>query len=288
VVVERGSLHVDIVPRKGNEWSVIGGPFEIHVTGTVFDAAWDPEREELSVAMQHGQVIVHGPCAAAERTLSGREAAKISCAPAAEKEPGATSSEPTPAAPPAPALPGAPAPAGAASSSAASAPRAVRSANVPPATPPASWKELVGEGRYQAALVAAETAGFDRLCNELGPHDLLELGAAARMAGRSARATEAYAAARRRFPGSDSAATAAFHLGQLAFDGARAFAEAHGWFETYLAERPQGALAAEALGRAMEAEQRMGDPSARATAEKYLARFPDGAHAALAKRLLAR
>jgi TolA-binding protein len=116
----------------------------------------------------------------------------------------------------------------------------------------------------------------------------MELGAAARMAGRSARATEAYAAARRRFAGSDSAATAAFHLGQLAFDGARAFAEAHGWFETYLAERPQGALAAEALGRAMEAELRMGDPSARATAEKYVARFPDGAHAALAKRILAR
>jgi hypothetical protein len=37
----------------------------------------------------------------------------------------------------------------------------------------------------------------------------------------------------------------------------------------------------------MEAEQRLGDRvAARATAERYLARFPGGAHAALAKGLL--
>jgi hypothetical protein len=56
---------------------------------------------------------------------------------------------------------------------------------------------------------------------------------------------------------------------------------------TYLGERPGGALAAEALGRVMEAEQRLGDlPAARTSAERYLARFPGGAHVALARSLL--
>lgn len=92
---------------------------------------------------------------------------------------------------------------------------------------------------------------------------------------------------RRRFPGGEFAATSAFHLGQLAFDGAGAFVVARRWFETYLAERPAGALAPEALGRVMEAEQRMNDlPAARATAAEYLARHPMGAHAELARRLL--
>ncbi len=87
---------------------------------------------------------------------------------------------------------------------------------------------------------------------------------------------------------SPTAATAAFRLGQLTFDGAHSFAEARRWFLTYLAERPGGALGAEALGRTMEAEQRLGDLAAsRATAAKYLERYPRGGHAALARSLVA-
>ena len=86
----------------------------------------------------------------------------------------------------------------------------------------------------------------------------------------------------------DAAVTAAFHLGQLAFDGAHAYADAHRWFTAYLAERPGGALASEALGRTMEAEQRLGDlAAARETARRYLARYPAGAHANLANSLVA-
>jgi transmembrane sensor len=154
--------------------------------------------------------------------------------------------------------------------------------------PRSTWRELARAGDNKAALAAAEAEDWGALCNSLSAADLLELGTIARLAGRSGRAIEAYSAVRRRFSGGDAAATAAFHLGQLAFDGAHAYADAHRWFTAYLAERPGGALAGEALGRTMEAEQRLGDlPAARETARRYLARYPNGAHENLAGSLIA-
>jgi TolA-binding protein len=150
-----------------------------------------------------------------------------------------------------------------------------------------SWRAWTRLGGYKEALAAAENEGFDTLTATLSLSELLELATTARLAGKTQRASVAYSAVRRRFAGSDGAATAAFHLGQLAFDGARSYSEAKRWFSTYLAERPSGALAAEALGRSMEAEQRMGDlAAARVTAGMYLRRYPKGAHARLARSLL--
>ena len=117
---------------------------------------------------------------------------------------------------------------------------------------------------------------------------MLELGNTARLAGNPARASEAYLAARQRFAGSGTAASAAFQLGRIAFDGARDYGAARRWFSAYLAEQPGGGLAQEALGRVMETEHRSGDrAAAQASARRYLARFPNGAHAALAQSLVA-
>jgi hypothetical protein len=330
VVVERGEVRADVVPRPGNEWSVVAGPFEIQVTGTSFDAHWDPNREELRVTMHHGGVIVRGPCLPGGRPLGGSEAATLSCSPL----PRAAVETAAPA-PLQPNVPGAPAPVeegGAPGPSTArsrlgapaklgdgpwpsaklgdnpSAPAKLGDTLGPPGsgprpsiplerepaaapgapsvdTPP-GWRELARRNEYRQALAAAEAAGFGHLCDDLPEADLMALGATARLGGGSARAVEAYLAVRRRFSGGDAAATAAFHLGQAAFDGRGAFSEARRWFLVYLAERPGGALAAEALGRVMEAEERLGElDTARATAERYLARHPRGAHAELAKRL---
>jgi transmembrane sensor len=294
IVVERGAVHVDVVPRPGNDWSVIGGPFEIHVTGTTFDASWDPERDELSVTMAHGRVVVRGPCLTTERTFSDGDTATISCTPRAPTVNGEPSADPASAAATEPRAPPPEAPAIRAgrptASSAQPAQAATTRAPIPSASAAAapSWHALSRAGQYEQALAAAESEGFGRLCDELEAADLMELATTARLGGRTAKAAEAYTAARRRFPGGDAAATAAFHLGQLAFDGAHAFAEGRRWFLVYLGERPGGALAAAALGRVMEAEERLGDPAAaRATAGRYLERFPVGAHAALAKSLIA-
>ena len=290
VGIERGTLRADVVPRAGNAWSVVGGPFEIRVTGTSFDAGWDPDTEVLRVILREGHVVVRAACLDHERALVAGDAVTLSCA----------SGKGSPAAP---ALPSAEAtPAARASGTAAprrlAAPASVGApepADAPPIEPAPSaeaqrapWRELSRAGDTRGALAAAEAEDWSALCNSLSAADLLELGTIARLAGRSGRAIEAYSAVRRRFSGGDAAASAAFHLGQLAFDGAHAHAEAHRWFAAYLAERPSGALASEALGRTMEAEQRLGDLlAARETARRYLARYPRGAHANLANSLVA-
>ena len=293
VVVERGNVRADVVPRAGNDWWVIGGPFEIHVTGTSFDASWDPERAALRVTMYEGHVEITGSCLPRAHALSKGESATLSCSPAASPANAANAASPANPANPAPLVASAaPAPAAVtpALPGAVQSGRDARAGVAPSASGSAerapSWRAWARLGGYKEALAAAESEGFGALCDSLSIADLLELATTARLAGQMARASEAYSAVRRRFALSDGAATAAFHLGQIAFDSARSYPEAHRWFATYLSERPAGALAAEALGRTMEAEQRMGDlDAARATASKYLQRYPSGAHVRLAKSL---
>jgi hypothetical protein len=294
IVLERGSMRSDVVPRADNDWFVVAGPFEIRVTGTSFDTGWDPEQQVLRVTMFEGHVLIRSECLSAPRPLGKGESLALSCA-AQDRasDSRATSAVTAPgfaAAAPASAMPARSASArqlsaqsvAVAEPALASLPATAASAQGP------SWRDLARQGKYEAALSAVEATGFDEACRTLPADQLLELGTSARLARRAERANAAYAAVRRRFAGSDSAATAAFHLGQIAFDSAGAYAEARAWFGTYLSERPAGGLATEALGREMEAEQRTGDlVAARATASSYLARYPLGAHAGLAKSLLA-
>jgi hypothetical protein len=65
-------------------------------------------------------------------------------------------------------------------------------------------------------------------------------------------------------------------------------AEAAAWFETYLREEPQGLLAREASGRLIESYRGAGNlGAAHGAASRYLARYPDGPHAAIARQALA-
>jgi TolA-binding protein len=113
------------------------------------------------------------------------------------------------------------------------------------------------------------------------------LSDAARLSGHPAEARLSYLALRRRFAGSESAALAAFQIGRADFDSRADYASAERWLGVYLREEPTGALAAAALGRLMEAEVQLVRPrEARAVAKRYLARFPKGAHAETAHRVL--
>lgn len=285
IVLERGSARAEVVPRAKNDWIVVGGPFEIQVTGTRFDADWQPEQQALRVTMYEGHVVIRADCLGAPRTLAKGESVALSCRPARAPDPSPTAAAAL-LAPPVVTN---------ASPPSSEQQRGVRAAplasEAPPAgsapEPPASWRMLAQQGKYKAALGAAEQAGFDEACRTLSASELLELGTTARLAGSLPHASAAYTALRERFADTDSAATAAFHLGQMAFDSAGAYAEAKKWFAAYLSERPVGVLAAEALGRKMEAEQRTGDLSAaRSTASIYLSRYSAGAHARLATSLL--
>jgi TolA-binding protein len=116
--------------------------------------------------------------------------------------------------------------------------------------------------------------------------DLLLEADAARYAGDFDRAAGTLETVRARFPGSDAAASAAFALGRIAFDVRHDLVAAGDWFDTYLRERPSGAYAREALGRALEARHRSGDATrAEQLAVRYLAAYPDGPHAKLARKL---
>jgi outer membrane protein assembly factor BamD (BamD/ComL family) len=108
----------------------------------------------------------------------------------------------------------------------------------------------------------------------------------ARHAGAPRQAEHALRTLRRRFPGSNEAALAAFSLGRLEFDEYQAYPSAATWFRTYLNERPSGSMTREALGRLLEAHHRARDPaSAREVAARYLREYPSGPHAELASRL---
>ncbi|WP_438031968.1 FecR domain-containing protein [Sorangium sp. So ce204] len=152
-----------------------------------------------------------------------------------------------------------------------------------------SWRALALEARYRDALAAAEGEGFDAICDAASASDLHALGDAARLGGSPARAAQAFASLRARFPSSPEAASTAFILGRIAQDQSKDHAAAARWFARYLNEQPAGAFAADAAGRLVEAEDRRGDEAgARRAAEQYLAAHPGGSHAGYAKHVLAR
>ena len=282
VLLERGTITASVVHRDRTAWTVMAGPFEVHVIGTRFDASWDPSAETLVVALAEGHVEVTGPCLREPHGVSAGETVQISCKDvvanvvalaSASSSAVAVASTP-PRMDPAPSeLP----------SPEASSATAEPSASAAIAR---SWRALARSGDYAAAFQEADRAGLDALIGGSTAEDLSSLADVARLSHHPDVAERAYRAVRERFKGSDSAAAAAFELGRMTFGRSR---EAESWFETYLAERPNGPFEAEASGRLLEIENRAGEAdAARSRATIYLAKHPNGAHAALAREILAR
>lgn len=284
LLIERGAIHAAITHRDADtRWSLHAGPFEVRVTGTAFEAQWDPATETFQLTMLEGAVVVSGPRLITERAVVAGEQLVVS---ASRMELRTTSGGPSPpeVRPAACASPAVAAPAPEPGHSAARSPGASSSAaDVARAAEP-SWKALARSGKHREAMDAAEAAGFSSEVARASASDLLALSDAARYSGRPARAKEALLAMRKRF---GARGQTAFLLGKIAADQLRSPGEAAVWFETYLREEPGGALAEPALGRLMEIRKR--DPgAARLVAERYLARYPTGAHAALARSLVGR
>jgi hypothetical protein len=256
IVLERGQLTAEVVHRPASAWSIVAGPFVLHVVGTSFAAHWDPVGEAFTVKLFDGRVEITGACLSEPRAVTAGESVRLSCRrQVAEREAPPSSAAPT---------------------AASSAPR---QASAP------SWRALFERADYKSAFEAAEREGLDAIASRAGASELLQLADLCRLAKRPGVAERHYLAIRNRFAGSDQAATAAFHLGRMSFTAAPAGAER--WLTTYLAERPSGPFAAEAMGRVLEVQHRAGNrEAARKTAERYLAAFPNGGHAALARSIL--
>jgi hypothetical protein len=152
--------------------------------------------------------------------------------------------------------------------------------------PPPSWRTLAHSGDHLAAWSRVEAVGLGAVKAEADAQDLMLLADVARFARQPAAAQGALLDLRRRFRDTAQAADAAFLLGRVAADQRGAPLRGAHWFETYLRERPRGAYASEALGRLLDCQKRAGQRvPARATAQRYLERYPDGPYRALAEHL---
>ncbi len=294
VAVETGHAEFAVVHRAHASWRVTLGPFAVHVTGTRFNVDWDPEAQVLVLKLVEGRVVVSGCVLGDGRPVVAGETVRASCkerrveitsappasASAAALAPSASAAVAEVAAD---ALPLEGAPAGSAAPEASAAPG--ERASAAPAAP--DWRKLARTGHYRQAYAAADADGFQGLCGRGSASDLLLLGDAARLSGKLAQAEHAYLTLRQRFGGGGTGAVAAFMLARIAFDQRGSPGQAARWLETYLAEAPGGALAREALGRLIEARRRSGNSGgAQQAARQYLARYPSGPHAELARRVI--
>ena len=319
VAVEDGTVEVSVVHRDRTRWEVRAGRYRIRVTGTRFSAGWDPRRQALTVTMHEGAVVVTGPgLKQPMRVVTGQrlranaalaadprgddptvsiedaempELPEASAAPAARGTAEAAHETPSPGTPAVRAAPAAataaPPPASAAGTRATTASPTARirrgvAAPQAVARADAGWRTQASHARYPEALASAIREGWRADCDRLGVEDVLLLGDVARLAGDLPRSEEAYQIARRRFPAADRPVYA---LGLIAFEGRHDYAAAARLFDAYLRYFPRGPLVREAAGRLLEARLKTGETGpAREAAANYLRAYPDGPHAALARR----
>lgn len=273
VLLEDGTLSARVVHREETSWRISAGPFDVHVVGTAFDASWSSADETLTIVMSEGRVEVTGACLDAPKPVQLQESVRLSCRDVVRPTAAISQSAPGVAS------------VGAALSGVPSVVPSVARTSVTPSgslqLSSPSWRELSKKGEYESAFALAEREGAFTRAGSASIGELQELAELARLAGHGEVARRLYLTLREKAGGSDAAALAAFQLGRMGGG-----ADAERWFRVYLAERPNGALAAEALGRILELENQSGRASARDTAQRYLNQFPRGAHAALARSIL--
>lgn len=283
VLLERGRTRVSIVHRDDTSWSFSAGPFDVKVTGTRFELAWDPAQESVDLTLREGSVEVRGPFG--EAPIPVRAGQKFH-ADMASRSMTVVDGDRRPA-PSAQAPAAAPAVAGPAPVEVTTADRPLAPApSAVAATPRESWAKLVAGGQFETVIRLATDRGTAGCIRSCGAADLRALADAARYTGRTDLALEALQGLRTRFRGSGEERSAAFLLGRVE-ESRGAAARAESWYETYLKERPGGELAAEALaGRMRSVSATSGRKAAAPLAREYLSRYPNGVHAEAARAIL--
>jgi transmembrane sensor len=276
-LLERGKVRARVTHRSNTMWRFVAGPFDVRVTGTALGVDWDPARERFAVQVDEGSVVVRGPSLGALQVVRAGELCVVDLP--------SRTTRISPSEKNAPLDADGPVDAGGTMFSAAPA-TSVAVSEAPrlqgPATP-VPWIKLEEKGDYDAAYAAALRTGLLAVLRASSADELLRLAQIARLSGHRDTEREALVTCRRRFAGSERAAVAAYELGRSSSPS-----EASSWFDTYLGEQPNGALAREASGRLVEARASAGDDrGARDAAARYLARYADGPHAPLARRVLA-
>jgi transmembrane sensor len=243
-----GGVDADVAHLPGANWTFGAGPFEVTVTGTHLGLSWAPDAGKFELSVSQGSVLVRGPFIQGEQEVRAGQICRVDMT-RRLMELGHLGAEPA------------------------------RPERTPPeATPP----PRTSEPKPEAADAGAPVTSSSGAPRAVSADAWLEAARAARLAGRPDEERAALLACRRRAPGQAAAAQAAYLLGR-----ASSAAEAAQWFETYLREQPQGLLAREAAGRLIESYRASGNTGAAQTAAaRYLARYPHGPHASLARQAL--
>lgn len=291
VTLHDGRLGAHVNPGTGVAWTFDAGPYVVAVKGTAFRVDWQPIAQAMTVDLFRGRVEVRGPHLPTNglvletgqrlevtRTSARVVALAVSTAPS---EPNSDDPVPEPTSQPTPE----PSVLSTASSTSAQAGPLRSTARHGMGTDETGdWRKLVQQGSYSEALARAQKQGVPRLVETLSLADLTLLGDAARYARSAPEARLALDAIERRFPSSRQARLAPFLLGRLALDVESNPKEAARQFRRYINRNPNGQLVEEAHGRLILALNRSNDrDGARAAANTYLARFPEGPNAALAR-----
>jgi hypothetical protein len=289
VLVERGSTTSHVAHEKASNWNFVAGPFEVHVTGTRFNLSWDPLMEEIDLRLLEGSVEVRSPLA--QGPILVRAGQRFRAA-VSSRSLTVMEGEGAPATSATPASEGAPS--GVVAQAPVQAPHPVHAAPAPAPVPVPvskaaprreSWQELLTRGDFESIVVAANGRGFDACITGCSAGDLRSLADAARYTGRGELAEKCLVALRQRFPTSPNAAAAAFMLGRTQ-ETRNQPTNAQRWYETYLAESPDGEFAAEALAGKMRAvTTTRGPAAAKPLAVEYLRRYPQGVHVKTARKI---
>lgn len=287
VLLERGSTSVKVVHKTSTAWTFAAGPFEVHVTGTRFDLAWDPARETCDLMLHEGSVEVRGPTGSGPVVVRGgqrfRGDAQRRTMQVLELEANAVLPPTTSAKPDNSAAPATPAVAAQQTESTPAVTASGKGARPEAKTP--SWSERIALGNFNEIVSEAEARGVPACLSGCSATDLRALADAARYTGNSALAQRSLTSLRQRFPGAQGT-EAAFLLGRLE-EQRGAMPTALTWYDSYLREAPSGSFAAEALAgklRAVKATQ--GKKAAEPLAREYLRRFPKGVHVRTAREIL--
>jgi len=133
---------------------------------------------------------------------------------------------------------------------------------------------------------AAEAWGIDRCLGSCSLNDVRAVADAARYTHRADLAERCLLAIRQRAAGGPQREAAAFLLGRTNETRGR-LSVANSWYQTYLAEAPNGEFAADSLAGALRSTAQLrGNAAARPLAMQYLQRYPNGVHSVTAREVV--
>ena len=270
-----GKVHCEVNKNNVTKWHIVAGPYTITVTGTIFEARWDPKSGDLDVDVARGSVLVSGAdlsehgvrLAKGDHLKVDGERAVISLSGDSEGERYISIEEVI--------LPDEN------DQIDAEQPGAGDTMDFRGTRKKRGMRNIMKNGAIDGVgrHGTEEVSDPDKMSLEA----LWQAASKARYDKNAGRAESLLLTVKRRFPGARQAQAVPFLMGRIQLELKRNPRESQKWFKQYLRETPKGPLAEEALGRLIDACKRSGDGAgAKRYAERYLKNYENGVFGDLA------